>query len=258
MELQSETTQTVFALKLPILKTGDYDLQSMRIEQYLTHTNYALWEVILNGDAPAITSASAGAEGPIPPKTAKQRLARKNELKAKSTPLLAIPDEHLLKFHGIKDVKILWETIKASYLSGRCKSEVAGKSTISLEQYCFNNEKKLLNEAVNTAHDVSTASSKGQASSSTYADDVMFYFFATQSNRREVPRNPGNRNEDTQKGLLPVETPANALVVQDGIGGYNWSFQAKEGPTYFALMAHLSSCSSSSSSLDSESVTLLL
>ncbi|GJS29638.1 putative ribonuclease H-like domain-containing protein [Tanacetum coccineum] len=111
MESQSETTQTVSALKLPILKTGDYDLWSMRMEQYLTHTDYALWEVIMNGDAPAIASAST--EGPIPPKTAEQKLARKNELKAKSTMLLAIPDENLLKFHGIKDAKTLWEPIKA-------------------------------------------------------------------------------------------------------------------------------------------------
>ncbi|GJY36795.1 hypothetical protein Tco_0422173 [Tanacetum coccineum] len=62
MESQSKTTQTVFALKLPILKTGDYDLWSMRMEQYLTHTDYALWEVIVNGDAPTIASASAGTE----------------------------------------------------------------------------------------------------------------------------------------------------------------------------------------------------
>ncbi|GJS21598.1 hypothetical protein Tco_0450230 [Tanacetum coccineum] len=55
--------------------------------------------VIVNGDAPAIVSASAGTEGPIPPKIAKQKLARKNELKAKSTLFLAIPDEYLLKFH---------------------------------------------------------------------------------------------------------------------------------------------------------------
>ncbi|GKB54792.1 hypothetical protein Tco_0905545 [Tanacetum coccineum] len=30
----------------------------MRMEQYLTHTDYAFWEVIVNGDAPAIASAS--------------------------------------------------------------------------------------------------------------------------------------------------------------------------------------------------------
>ncbi|GJY48752.1 hypothetical protein Tco_0438708 [Tanacetum coccineum] len=100
MESQSESIQTLSALKLPMLKTRDYDLWSM--------TDYALWEVIVNGDAPAaITSVSVGIEGLIPPKIAKQRLARKNELKAKSTLLLAIPDEYLLKFHGIKDAKTL-------------------------------------------------------------------------------------------------------------------------------------------------------
>ncbi|GKF03677.1 hypothetical protein Tco_0030600, partial [Tanacetum coccineum] len=54
--------------------------------------------------------------GPIPPKTTEQNLARKNELKAKITLLVAIPDEHLLKFYGIKDAKTLWEAIKASQL----------------------------------------------------------------------------------------------------------------------------------------------
>ncbi|GKG34680.1 hypothetical protein Tco_0437376, partial [Tanacetum coccineum] len=80
------------------------------MEKYLTHTDYALWEVIMNGDAPAVASASA--KGPIHPKTIEQKLARKNELKAKRTLFLAIPDEHLLKFHGIKDAKTLWEAIK--------------------------------------------------------------------------------------------------------------------------------------------------
>ncbi|GJR72671.1 hypothetical protein Tco_0085036 [Tanacetum coccineum] len=59
MESQSETTQTVSAIKLPVLKTGDCDIWNIRMEQYFTHTNYALWEVIVNGDAPAIASASA-------------------------------------------------------------------------------------------------------------------------------------------------------------------------------------------------------
>ncbi|GKF91147.1 ribonuclease H-like domain-containing protein [Tanacetum coccineum] len=39
-----------------------------------------------------------------------------------------------------------------------------------------------------------------------------------------VPRNQGNRNGDALRRIVPVETPANALVVQDGIGGYDWSF----------------------------------
>ncbi|GKD97030.1 hypothetical protein Tco_1380927 [Tanacetum coccineum] len=129
-ESQSETTQIVSTLKLPVLKTRDYDLWSMRIEQYITHIDYALWEVIVNGDAPAVALASA--EGPIPPKTAEQKLAKKNEFKAKSTLLLAIPDEYLLKFHGIKDAKTLWEEIKARF----------GDDTSSTD------------EAIKTAHDV--------------------------------------------------------------------------------------------------------
>ncbi|GKE51819.1 hypothetical protein Tco_1486975, partial [Tanacetum coccineum] len=67
-----------------------------------------------------------------------------------------------------------------------------------------------------------------------------------------APRNQGNRNRDVFRRIVPIETPTNALVIQDGIGGYDWSFQAEERPTDFALMTHLSSGSSSSSSSDSE------
>ncbi|GJW29497.1 hypothetical protein Tco_0046372 [Tanacetum coccineum] len=116
MESQSETSQMVSALKLSVLKIGEYDLWSMRMEQYLTLTDHTLWEVIVNGDLVSpVASANAGTEGLIPPKTAKQKLARKNELKAKSTLMLAIPDEYLLKFHAFKDEKSLWEAIKNSF-----------------------------------------------------------------------------------------------------------------------------------------------
>ncbi|GJX23841.1 ribonuclease H-like domain-containing protein [Tanacetum coccineum] len=69
-----------------------------------------------------------------------------------------------------------------------------------------------------------------------------------------APRNQGNRNRDDPRRNAPVDTSTtNALVVQDGIGGYDWSFQAEEGITNFALMAYTSQGSSSSSSSDSES-----
>ncbi|GJV56682.1 hypothetical protein Tco_1457687 [Tanacetum coccineum] len=190
-------------LKLPVLKTGDYDLWSMRMEQYLTHTDYALWEVIVNGDAPVVASASD--EGLLPPKTVEQKLAKKNELKAKSTLLLPIPDEHLLKFHGIKDAKTLWEAIKTRF--GGNKESKKMQKTILKQQYenftasryegldkTYDRFQKLIsqleihentsstNEAVNTAHEVSTASTQGQASSSIYADDVMFSFFVNHDN----------------------------------------------------------------------------
>ncbi|GKC52679.1 putative ribonuclease H-like domain-containing protein [Tanacetum coccineum] len=65
-------------------------------------------------------------------------------------------------------------------------------------------------------------------------------------------RNQDNRGKEPSKRTMTVETPnENALVAQDGIGGYDWSYQSEEEhPTNFTLMAHTSSGSSSSS--DSE------
>ncbi|GKA20444.1 hypothetical protein Tco_0700433 [Tanacetum coccineum] len=100
------------------------------------------WDRGSGGGGGDVVMKVQSAEGPIPPKIAKQKLARKNELKAKRTLLLAILNEHLLKFHGIKDAKTLWEAIKASYLSGRIKSEVAEKTTTALETILLNHEKQ--------------------------------------------------------------------------------------------------------------------
>ncbi|GJZ65767.1 putative ribonuclease H-like domain-containing protein [Tanacetum coccineum] len=61
-----------------------------------------------------------------------------------------------------------------------------------------------------------------------------------------------NRNREPVRRNVTVETTeTKALVAQDGLG-YDWSDQAEEGPTNFALMAYTSSGSSSSSSSDSE------
>nr|GEV45668.1 ribonuclease H-like domain-containing protein [Tanacetum cinerariifolium] len=57
----------------------------MRIEQYFLMTGYSLWEVILNGDSPAPTRFVDGVLQPVAPTTAEQRLARKNELKARGS-----------------------------------------------------------------------------------------------------------------------------------------------------------------------------
>nr|GFB97186.1 hypothetical protein [Tanacetum cinerariifolium] len=55
----------------------------MRIEQYFLMTDYALWEVILNGDSPPLTRSVDGVETPYPSTTVEEKLARKNELKAR-------------------------------------------------------------------------------------------------------------------------------------------------------------------------------
>nr|GFA20110.1 hypothetical protein [Tanacetum cinerariifolium] len=64
-------------------------------------------EVILNGDSPIPTRVIDGVVQLVAPTTAKQRLARKNELKARGTLLMAFPDKHQLKFNIHKDAKSL-------------------------------------------------------------------------------------------------------------------------------------------------------
>ncbi|GKB80003.1 putative ribonuclease H-like domain-containing protein, partial [Tanacetum coccineum] len=99
-----ESPQMVSSIKLLILKKGEYTLWSMRMEQYLTNTDYALWQVIMNGDEPVQTTKDDnGVETEVPPKTAQAILARQKERKAKSILLLAIPNEYQLRFLTIKD-----------------------------------------------------------------------------------------------------------------------------------------------------------
>nr|GFA33601.1 ribonuclease H-like domain-containing protein [Tanacetum cinerariifolium] len=87
----------------------------MRIEQYFIMNDYSLWEVILNGDSPIPTRAIDGVVQPVAPTTAEQRLARKNELKARGTLLMALPDKHQLKFNIYKDAKSLMEAIEERF-----------------------------------------------------------------------------------------------------------------------------------------------
>ncbi|GJY40438.1 ribonuclease H-like domain-containing protein [Tanacetum coccineum] len=62
-----------------------------------------------------------------------------------------------------------------------------------------------------------------------------------------APRNQDSRNKEPTRRTVPVEeTTSNALVSQCDGFGYDWSDQAKEGPTNFALMAYSSTSSSSS------------
>nr|GEX24025.1 hypothetical protein [Tanacetum cinerariifolium] len=68
--------------------------------------------VILNDDFPIPTKVVDGVVQPVAPTTAEQRLAKKNELKARGTLLMALPDKHQLKFNIHKDAKSLMEAIK--------------------------------------------------------------------------------------------------------------------------------------------------
>ncbi|GJV27163.1 hypothetical protein Tco_1383611 [Tanacetum coccineum] len=75
----------VAAAKLLVLNPGEFELWKMRIEQYFLMTDYALWEVIVNEDSPPPKRTVDGVKQTYPPTTAEEKLARKNELKARVT-----------------------------------------------------------------------------------------------------------------------------------------------------------------------------
>ncbi|GKA84524.1 hypothetical protein Tco_0806119 [Tanacetum coccineum] len=56
-----------------------------------------------------------GSKLAVPPTTPSSKLARKNELKAKGTLLMALPNEHQLKFNSYKSTKSLMEAIEKRF-----------------------------------------------------------------------------------------------------------------------------------------------
>ncbi|GJX27228.1 hypothetical protein Tco_0233524 [Tanacetum coccineum] len=87
----------------------------MRMEQYLQCTDYTLWEIIENGNAPIVTKLVDGKETAIHPISVEEKAQRRAELKAISTLLMALPNEHHLKFNSYKDAKTLMQAIESRF-----------------------------------------------------------------------------------------------------------------------------------------------
>ncbi|GJU89859.1 putative ribonuclease H-like domain-containing protein [Tanacetum coccineum] len=103
-------TSSVTALRIPIIKKGEYDLWSMKMRQYIAITDHILWDIITNGDQATTDPASSSV-----PKTSLAANARRNNEKALNILLSAIPDRHLLSFHDATNAKTLWTAIKARF-----------------------------------------------------------------------------------------------------------------------------------------------
>nr|GEV52470.1 hypothetical protein [Tanacetum cinerariifolium] len=321
-----------------VLNPNEFELWKMRMEQYFLMTDYALWEVILNGDSPPTTRSADGVETPYPPTTVEEKLARKNELKARGTLLMALPNEHQLKFNSYKTAKSMMEAIEKRFrgldqIYNRLQKlisqlEIYGDTisqedlnlkllkslpsewkthtliwgnkpdlkTLSMDDlynnlkiyeaevmesssttqktqnvaFVSSNNIDNTNKAVNTAHGVSVASSKTNASNLPnvdslrdglkVADDNVDYESQKiptenrkESRKSRAFKHQDNMNREAPRRTVPVEdTTSNDLVSQcDGLG-YDWSDQTEDGPTNFALMAYTSSSSSNSLNSDTE------
>ncbi|GKA51692.1 putative ribonuclease H-like domain-containing protein [Tanacetum coccineum] len=146
---QDTPPPTITAMKIPIIKKGEYDIWSMRMRQYICHTYHNLWDIIVNGDLEDEATPSGEQSSPPVPKTAKQLAARRNQERIKSILLLAIPDEYLLKFHNVPDAKSLWAAIKSRF-GGNEESKKMQKNVL---KHQFENFVTASNETLDKAYD---------------------------------------------------------------------------------------------------------
>ncbi|GJV85526.1 putative ribonuclease H-like domain-containing protein, partial [Tanacetum coccineum] len=191
----------------------------MKMEHYLNHTDYPIWEVIQKGNGHVSVSIDTnGVIKVLPPKTAEEILAKERERKARATLLMALLEDHLAKFHKITDAKEMWDAInpdlvammntkkmqkyilKGTLSKAFCvstedanqkflrvfESDIKGStgSSTSAQNVAFVSSKSTSStNDVSTAYGVSTSSgyNSQRENSSSYTDELMYSFFANQS-----------------------------------------------------------------------------
>nr|GEW79954.1 hypothetical protein [Tanacetum cinerariifolium] len=168
-------------------------------------------EVILNGDSPIPTRFIDGVVQPVAPTTTKQRLAITNE--------------------SVSDVDSVFAASAKVPVSTIPNMDTLSDATIYSFFASQSNSPQLDNDDLKQID----------------ADDLEEMDLKWRGHfTRECKSPKHNRNKETQRRNVPVETSmSNSLVSQcDGVGSYDWSFQAKEEPINCALMAFTSSSSS--------------
>ncbi|GJX83268.1 putative ribonuclease H-like domain-containing protein [Tanacetum coccineum] len=155
-------------------------------------------EVVENGNAPQIKKVVEGVETTIAPATAEEKAHRRLELKAISTLLIGIPNEHQLKFNSIKDAKSLLQAVKKRF-RGNAATKKTRRNLLKqqYENFTASSSEVSTNGAVKTALGATTSSTQATAANSTKNDNlrdaVICAFFASQ------PNSPQLDNEDLQQ-----------------------------------------------------------
>nr|GEZ70219.1 ribonuclease H-like domain-containing protein [Tanacetum cinerariifolium] len=179
---------------------------------------------ILNGDSHVRTRLVEGVAQPVAPTTVEHKLTRKNELKARGTLLMALPDKHQLKFNSHKDAKSLMEAIEKRFGSNTETKKV--QKTLLKQQ--FENFSGSTSESLDQIHD------------------------RLQKLVSQLEIHGADSTNDSVSTAVSVsgvgaKLSASTLPNCDATGSYDWSYQAEEEPTNFALTAFSSSSSNSSS-----------
>ncbi|GJS88519.1 putative ribonuclease H-like domain-containing protein [Tanacetum coccineum] len=119
--MELENSQNNVLAKLPMLNLGEYEMWEIRIKQYFQIQDYALWEVIENRNSSVPIPVTAPKSGPSTalkmtmPSTAEEKICKKNDVKARSLLLMALPNEHQLTFNQYVDAQSMFAAIKARF-----------------------------------------------------------------------------------------------------------------------------------------------
>ncbi|GKD25535.1 hypothetical protein Tco_1231749 [Tanacetum coccineum] len=189
MAEQDSPPPTITAMKISIIKKGEYDIWSMRIRQYICHTDHNLWDIIFYGGLQEEATPVREHSSPPAPKTAKQLTAKRNQERVKSILLLVIPNEYLLKFHNVPDAKSLWSTIKSRF-GGNDESKKMQRNVL---KHQFENFTTIPNESLDKAYDRSSSSTSN-------SQNLAFLSSENTSSTNEVSTASGNFRVNTAGG----------------------------------------------------------
>ncbi|GKA79637.1 ribonuclease H-like domain-containing protein [Tanacetum coccineum] len=220
--MDQDFAHMVAASKVPMLKPGEFEIWRMGIKQYIQMIDYALWEVIENGNTTPKTTVVEGVEK--------------------------------LKFNSIKDAKLLMEAVEKRFEHGFCILFINNNSST--------NGVVSTAQAVNFANGVSAANTQVNAANiDNLSDAIICAFLASQPNSPQLahedlkltingnefvrfdkskvecynchkkghfakdcraPRNQDYKNKESKRRTVPMETSISIdLVSCDGLGGSN-------------------------------------
>ncbi|GJU81819.1 putative ribonuclease H-like domain-containing protein [Tanacetum coccineum] len=286
-DMDSKSAHMVATSKVPTHKPGEFELWRMIIEQYILMIDYSLWEVVENGTTLPKIHIVEGVVQSLPITFAEDRAQRRLEVKAISTLMMGIPNEHHIKFNSIKDGEklsqedvnqkllislspewnthvVVWrnkselETTSVDDLYNNLKvyePEVGGMSgsTLNTQNITFvsssNNNISNTNETTNTAYDVSTASTQTNAANIDCLSDANTGRKLTVNTNKNIGFDKSKVECYNCQKMGHFARECRALRNEDY---KNKDLRRKEGPNY-ALMAYSSPSSSSASSSDLES-----
>nr|GEW03188.1 ribonuclease H-like domain-containing protein [Tanacetum cinerariifolium] len=178
-----------------MLKTSEFEIWRMRIEDYIQMIDYALWDVIENGPTFPKTQLVEGVENVMHITFVEDKAQRRLEVKARSTLMKGIPNEYQLKFNSIKDAKQLMEAIEKRFGGNAATKKThrnllkqqyenfTASSSEMLDQTFDRLQKLVVNTAqvVKTANGVSTAGTQvNTANIDNLSDVVICAFLASQ------------------------------------------------------------------------------